>query len=79
MGKIELTAPRPGGDVTVTISHGKWEGADSKLIHALQGVYLDSGHHPDRDLELAKQAAAYLGGTVKDNRETPRNLHKLPL
>jgi hypothetical protein len=82
MGQIEVAIPRmvegQKKEIPATISEGKWKSEDKGLEDLLNCLHLDTGHHSDRDLEMAQMVGKYLGGTVQDNRKKPSALEKLP-
>lgn len=53
---------------TASIKDEKWKSSNTHFLKLLNMIHLDSGHHADRDLELAQTAAKYFGGTVSDKR-----------
>ena len=60
------------------ITGGQWTSPNKALLGTLQSIDIGSGHHPDRDLELAQLAAKFLGGAVRDHRPAPHDTKQLP-
>lgn len=65
-------------EVEASIRVGEWTTDDPVLRKTLGYLHLDTGHHADRDLELAMMAVRYLGGEVRDRRPKPKNVERLP-
>jgi hypothetical protein len=45
---------------------------DAELTRLLSNLHIETGHHADRDLELAQNVADWFGGKLVDMRE-PNN------
>jgi hypothetical protein len=69
VGDLTVKIPRPDGAVSVRVAGEKFTCDNAALAHVLRYIMLDTGHHADRDLELAQLAAKKLGGKVIDERE----------
>ena len=83
MGKeLAVVIPRIAGnkmvDVKATVKDEQFQCSDSELLAVLRCFRLDSGHHADRDLELAQMAVRGLGGKVVDNRLPNNAKHGIP-
>lgn len=64
--------------IRATVKDQKWSCPNAKLLDVLGCIQLNSGHHADRDLELAMIAVRKLGGKVVDNRLPNNAKHGLP-
>jgi hypothetical protein len=78
MEGLTIVIPRDGKQVEVGVDKEKFYCPDGKLAKVLKYVMLDTGHHADKDLELAQLAVRKLGGKVVDNRGSNNAKHGIP-